>query len=369
MNCIYFGECGSCNNYIDDYKTQLNKKIKQNKEHFKQFYIKKIDIFSSQISRYRARAEFKIWHEKDEIFYAMHTLNHKGFVTIQECPQVSSHVYELMPKLLKLIKQYNIKTKLFSADFLSSSNADIVVSLLYHKKLDTLWERVAQKIAQELHINIIGRSKKQKIVIGRDYINETLHVQNKIYHFIQFENSFTQPNIKVNEKMIGWILQHAKDLNGDLLELYCGAGNFTIPLADIFDKILATEISKASINAAKENMRLNHVTNIEFLRMSSQELVQALDNVRVFRRMKDIDINNYNIKTVFIDPPRAGLDEQTCRFISRYDNILYISCNPTTLKRDLEILSKTYEVKQMALFDQFAYTTHVEMGAVLIKNR
>jgi tRNA (uracil-5-)-methyltransferase len=129
--------------------------------------------------------------------------------------------------------------------------------------------------------------------------------------------------------------------------------------------VLATEISKASINAAKENMVLNGITNIEFVRMSVEEFVDALDGGRVYNRMKHIDLKNYNIKTLFVDPPRAGIDEFSCNFISRYDTIIYISCNPETLKRDLEILSKTHKVEKMAIFDQFAYTHHLEMGVVL----
>jgi tRNA (uracil-5-)-methyltransferase len=155
--------------------------------------------------------------------------------------------------------------------------------------------------------------------------------------------------------------------SSDLLELYCGAGNFTIPFATLFNKVLATEISKSSINAAKTNMALNGVSNVEFVRMSVEEFVSALDGVREFRRMKDIDIKSYNIDSIFVDPPRSGMDEYSCRFSARYETIVYISCNPETLYRDLEILTQTHDVVSMALFDQFPYTHHVEMGVKLLK--
>jgi len=162
-------------------------------------------------------------------------------------------------------------------------------------------------------------------------------------------------------------MKHFSLAKGDLLELYCGAGNFTIPFAKIFNKVLATEISKSSINAAKTNMQLNSVENIEFVRMSVEEFVQALDGVREFRRMKDIDISSYNIKSIFVDPPRSGMDEESCRFASRHEHILYISCSPETLVRDLEILTLTHDIVDMAIFDQFPYTHHVEMGVKLIQ--
>ncbi|MCW8954660.1 MAG: tRNA (uridine(54)-C5)-methyltransferase TrmA [Sulfurimonas sp.] len=373
MDCKHFGECGACRIYENGYEYQLNQKLELNIERFKPFYSGKISVYESPEQNYRSRSEFKIWHAKcldtgngDIMRYAMNHIDKKGVVFIDECPQVSESISLLMPKLLKLITEKKMGFKLFGADFLSSSSGEIVVSLLYHRKLDEEWQAKAADIAGELGIYIIGRSRKQKVVIGQDYITESLKINDEIYKFKYIENSFTQPNSKVNEQMISWALNNSND-GGDLLELYCGAGNFTIPFAKKFDKVLATEISKSSINAAKANMILNDVHNIEFVRMSVEEFVQALDGVREFRRMNDININSYDIKSIFVDPPRSGMDEASCKFSSRYDNILYISCNPETLARDLAILSKTHVVENMALFDQFPYTHHVEMGVKLVK--
>jgi len=362
VKCKYFGKCGACVVYENDYDVQLEQKVKLNKERFKEFYSGDIDVFESPKLHYRLRSEFKLWHVEDEIFYAMNSIDKKGVVLIDECPQVSVHIASLMPKLLNAIKDKKIDFKMFGVDFLSSSNAEIVVSLIYHRKLDSVWQDKAREIAEELGIYIIGRSRKQKIVIGQDFITETLNINNEKYIFRHIENSFTQPNARVNEKMIEWAMKAYDGVRGDLLELYCGAGNFTIPHAKIFDKVLATEISKSSINAAKVNMQLNGVKNIEFVRMSVEEFRDALDDVREFRRMKEIDKNSYNINSVFVDPPRSGMDEDSCKFVARYDNIVYISCNPQTLKRDLKILCKTHKIEKMAIFDQFAYTHHVEMG-------
>ena len=367
MNCKYFGECGACVAYENGYESQLNNKAEINKQRFAAFYNSELSLFKSPSSHYRARSEFKIWHIGDEIHYAMNHIEKKGMVLVDECPQVNKHIESLMPKLLVKIKEKGIGFKLFGADFLSSSSGEIVVSLIYHRKLDSIWQEMAQDIAKELDIYIIGRSRKQKLVVGQDYVVETLNIDNATYRFKQIENSFTQPNPRVNEQMISWAMKSFSNIDGDLLELYCGAGNFTIPLSRKFNKVLATEISKSSINAAKSNMLLNNVKNIEFVRMSVEEFVEALDGVREFKRMSEIDINSYNIKSIFVDPPRSGMDIDSCKFASRYEHILYISCNPETLLRDLELLGKTHKVLDMALFDQFPYTHHVEMGVKLIK--
>ena len=367
MECKYFGECGACRLYSDGYDAQLHSKLQENQDRFKDYYNGEIEVFRSLQEHYRSRSEFKIWHVDDDIFYAMNHQEHKGVVLIDECPQVNKSIAELMPKLLKKIKEKKLGFKLFGSDFLSSSSGEIVVSLLYHRKLDQEWEEKAKEIAQELDIYIIGRSRKQKLIIGQDYVTESLLINDKIYRFDYIENSFTQPNPKVNEQMIMWAMNAFKDMRGDLLELYCGAGNFTIPFATIFDKVLATEISKSSINAAKRNMILNSINNIEFVRMSVEEFVSALDGVREFRRMKEIDISQYDLSSIFVDPPRSGMDEYSCKFATRHDTIVYISCNPLTLDRDLQTLTQTHDVVKMALFDQFPYTHHVEMGVKLVR--
>ena len=187
------------------------------------------------------------------------------------------------------------------------------------------------------------------------------------YIFKIYENSFSQPNNFVNRKMIEWVKKGVKKSNSDLLELYCGHGNFTIPLADNFRNILATEISKNSIKTANENVALNGIKNISFIRLSAEELSQALNKTREFKRLKEINLDFYDFSHVFVDPPRAGLDAQTLDLIQKYENIIYISCDKTTLKRDLQTLTKRYKIERFAIFDQFAYTKHIECGVFLKK--
>jgi len=366
MECKHFGACGSCRLHEGGYEAQHTKKTEAIVSLFDTLYSDTITPFFSPESHYRARAEFKIWHVGDEIHYAMNPVERGDkVVLIEECPMVIEPIETLMWPLLKSIKELEMGFKLFGLDFLSSSTGEIAISMLYHRRLDDAWKRQADALAKKHDIKVIGRSRKQKVVMGEDFVTESLDIDGKSYKFRHIENSFTQPNPRVNEKMVGWALEQFKGISGDLLELYCGAGNFTIPFATQFDKVLATEISKSSINAAKTNMRLNGVENIAFVRMSAEEFVQALDGVREFRRMREIDLKSYELTTIFVDPPRAGMDEASCAFASRFEHILYISCNPETLERDLRLLTKTHTIEAMATFDQFPYTGHMEMGVKL----
>ena len=119
------------------------------------------------------------------------------------------------------------------------------------------------------------------------------------------------------------------------------------------------------MRSAIENIEKNQRENIQLVRLSAEEVSQALSGVREFRRLANIDLDDYKFSTVFVDPPRAGIDDATLDFIKHFQNIIYISCNPETLKRDLDTLSSHFDVKKMALFDQFPYTEHRECGALL----
>ena len=151
----------------------------------------------------------------------------------------------------------------------------------------------------------------------------------------------------------------------DLLELYCGHGNFTIPLAAKFNCVLASEISKSSIANARINCELNGVCNAQFVRLSADELMSAFARQREFERLKGIDIFGYNFSHVLIDPPRAGLEPSVIDFIKNFQNLIYISCNPQTLFENLRSLCVTHEVCRFAIFDQFAHTSHIECGVLL----
>ncbi|MCT7561487.1 tRNA (uridine(54)-C5)-methyltransferase TrmA [Aliarcobacter butzleri] len=372
MNCNYFGICASCTLFDKTYEEQLNYKIQREKERFSNFTNIDFDIIKSNESNFRNRAEFRIWWEKGEnnkeiLSYAMNDFK-KNILKINSCEMVSHHIKELMPKLIdELQNDLELSFKLFAVEFLGSSTKDMLVTLIYHKKLEESWIQKAKEIEKRLNIKIIGRSKKQKLVLTNDYINETLNISNQNFFFAYEENGFTQPNTNVNIQMIEWVLENTKNSSKDLCELYCGGGNFTIPLSTKFRKVLATEISKTSIKSALRNCSLNKIESISFIRMSAEDFVQALNKVRAFNRLKDINLDDYEFDTIFMDPPRSGLDDTTRNLAKDFENIIYISCNPETLHRDLEELTKTHKIEKFALFDQFAFTNHIESGVILRK--
>jgi len=349
------------------YQHLLEKKVAKISDQFAQFNIPPLAVFASKESHFRMRAEFRVWHEGEHCFYAMFKKDDpKTPCKIDDFPIGSQYINTLMRELLAGINASDVlKKRLFQIEFLTSLSGEALVTMIYHRPLDEIWQNAGLTLQEKYGIDIIGRSKKQRLVLGRDHIIETLQVNEKTYLFQQIENSFTQPNAGVNQHMLSWALQHCADNAGDLLELYCGNGNFTSVLAQNFDKVLCTEISKTSVRSAQYNFALNAVDNVNVVRMSSEEFTSALNGEREYRRLRDIDLSSYNFSTIFVDPPRAGLDPETEKLISRFDNIIYISCNPDTLQHNLSSIFNSHKIDKMALFDQFPYTDHIECGAVL----
>ena len=322
--------------------------------------------FASPVEHYRLRAEFKIWHQGSTAHYAMTDPATKKPVFITHFPVANKAINTLMPPLLKAINTTDIlRKKCFQVEFLSTLNGDTLITLIYHKPLNEQWIAAITPVQEQLKVNIIGRSRKQKIVLNKDYVTETLNVHHNSYQYKQIEGGFTQPNGAVCEKMLTWAVDNSQNIGGDLLELYCGNGNFTIPLSTNFKRVIATEISKTSVNAAQDNLVNNQIDNVTIVRLSSEEFVQAMDKVRNFRRLSDVSLDNYCFTTVFVDPPRAGLTPATLSMVQRFQHIIYISCNQNTLMDNLEILCQTHTITSLAAFDQFPYTEHLELGVIL----
>ena len=351
------------------YTQQLDEKVARLRALLAPFDAPEPAVFDSPREHYRLRAEFRLWREDGQRHYAMFAPGEKHVpILIDSFPIASQRINELMPRL-KAAWQADaaLSTKLFQVEFLTTLDGDAMVTLCYHRPLDEHWQRAAEQLASDLGVSIIGRSKGKRVVIGRDYAVEALEVAGRTFRYRQPEGAFTQPNGTVNQKMLNWAYEALGPRDDDLLELYCGNGNFTLPLATQVRKVLATEISKTSVAAALHNLDDNGVDNVTLVRLSAEELTEALNEVRPFRRLQGIDLKAYDFGSVFVDPPRAGMDVDTCELTRRFDNILYISCNPETLAANIEQLHDTHRVAKCALFDQFPYTHHMESGVLLVR--
>ncbi|RUO63800.1 tRNA (uracil-5-)-methyltransferase [Pseudidiomarina planktonica] len=357
----------------EQYPEQLAQKEVRLSELLAPYYQQPLAVFPSPATHYRMRAEFRVWHEQDDLYYIMFDPDTKERIRIDEFIPGSELMNKLMPSLLAVIKDNPVlRRKLFQVDFLTTTSNQAVISMLYHRQLEDNWQEQATTLADQLKhatgasiVNIIGRAKKQKVSVGDEFVTETLTIHERDYYFEQVENSFTQPNAAINKAMVEWALAATESSNHDLLELYCGNGNFSLPMAQNFRKVLATEISKVSVASAQKNIELNKIDNVTMLRMSAEDFSAVMEGQKDSRRANEAQVSEFNCETVLVDPPRAGLDEGTLALVQRYQKIIYISCNPNTLVENIAALADTHRVTKAALFDQFPYTEHMEAGVVL----
>ena len=132
--------------------------------------------------------------------------------------------------------------------------------------------------------------------------------------------------------------------------------------------MFATEVVKSSIALLHENLARNNITNIIPARLNASECISALRAERAFFRLRDVDIGAFSFDCVLIDPPRSGVnDSAVLAFLREFATIVYISCNPTTLLRDMQSLSLilTHKIVHFGLFDQFPHTHHRECALIL----
>ncbi|MFN6263241.1 MAG: tRNA (uridine(54)-C5)-methyltransferase TrmA [Chromatiaceae bacterium] len=353
--------------YPTQYAQLLADKANDVRQLFSAFAMPQPQVFASAPQHYRCRAEFRVWHEGDDLYHIMFDPQTKTRHRIDYFPVAIKTIADFMPRLIEAIKRRPLlRNRLYQIDYLSGLSGELLVSLIYKKPVPVEWADEVQQLKAELStdhpLDFIGRARKQKILIDRDFITEQLQIEGRQLSYQQVENSFSQPNAAVNQQMLSWACQISKQLSGDLLELYCGNGNFSLALAPYFRQVVATELSKVSIKSAELNIRQNQINNVQVLAMSAEDVSAALAQGNA---LKHIDLTGLALNTILVDPPRAGLDPATVQLVSRFDDILYISCNPATLADNLQTLTQTHDVLQFAFFDQFPYTHHMESGVWL----
>ncbi|CAL5219364.1 g1183 [Coccomyxa viridis] len=365
------------------YGQQLSAKADRLRSKFADFSLPELEIFDSQTENYRMRTEFRIWHEGPDVFYIMFekplddASKPHVRVRVDQFPVGSKLINELMSTLMEEVKQHPtvLKEKLYQVNFHTTVSGQAMVTMIYHKKLDEAWTAAAQKLRKVLgacpsssqpSVHIVGRSRKQKIELDAGHVIETLNVDGKQLTYKQVEGAFSQPNGGMCEKMLKWAGRVTQGSNDhDMLELYCGNGNFTVALAPNFRKVVATELSKASVAAAEFNLAANDITNVSIGRLSAEDFTAAWHGKLESKRAEALNLKEHDLRTILVDPPRAGCDENTNQLLTEFDNIVYISCNPDTLHANLQRMKESHDIRNFALFDQFPYTEHIECGVYL----
>ncbi|MBR2112965.1 MAG: tRNA (uridine(54)-C5)-methyltransferase TrmA [Helicobacter sp.] len=398
MICPHFGICGGCRAYknydFNTYTTEIAERILGGESSAP-------IVFASPKKGFRARADFRFC-TYEGFYFATNAFGKNERTKITQCPILLEPIQILIKHIREILAPlsatHTLRCKLYGCSFLSTYKA-CVVTFIYHKCLDTTWQEeihtlkerlthIIQESYADFEIHIIGRSRGQKISFGSECIIDNFGIyldrdskdllEQRGINLTQCtiskkESLFSQPNPFINAKMLYFLLTALpqimpNSMQTDLVELYCGSGNFTIPLSQIFRRVFATEVVKDSIHTLQETIQSHNITNITLARLNAQESIAALCRQREFFRLKDVDLDSFDFGAILIDPPRSGVgDEAMLEFIARFRVIVYISCAPQTLCDDLRVLKRTHTIHTLALFEQFPYTHHIESICILTR--
>ena len=390
-----------------EYTTQLQEKTLQMKNDLSLSSNLEVETFTSPSKYFRNRVKFGMvgGNEEDsngvEVSYR-YVMWEYGAPTVEvrsfpiACYLINQAMYHLREYFNSYIEVTDPLSQVKSVNFLSTTTKQtLVITLIYEKKLDeTGWLRQGEKLRGYLvdtlgitGISIIAKARKQKVTIGTGCVIEKFELRNgRQVIYKQVEDGFSNPNGHVNRHSLNWLcsvvgeidfqltsalssseIQHDHQ-HYDLLELYCGNGNHTVAMSAFAKRVVAVELNKSLCETAVENLKLNAIDNVKIVHCDSAKFCNKILREKKFVDKDDKGSNiDYNFSTVLVDPPRAGLDDNTRALVAGFRDIIYISCNPVALKRDLTELLKEHEIKKFAVFDHFAYTHHLECGCYLSK--
>ena len=378
-DCATYKRCGGCNLRHIDYEETLN--IKQNTV---QNLVNKtlnnkikveMTVGMGNPYNYRNKAQYPVGFDKSgEPVMGVYAKRTHEIIPMRNC-MIQNPVSE---KIANVVLGFFIKNNI---PIYNEKNGEgllrhivikvgiktheiMCILVLNKKELKKEKELIKVLIREFPEIKTIVKNynmKNTNVILGNE--NEVIYGDGYIYDelgdytFKISPLSFYQINPIQTEALYNIAIEMADLKKTDtLFDLYCGIGTIGIFASPYVNKVYGIEIVKQAIEDAKENANINNIRNIEFF---------AGDVEKVFENV----LKEHNVKpdVIFVDPPRKGLDKHTIENILNIkpEKIVYISCNPASLVRDLKLLEESYEIKKIQPVDMFPFTSSVECVTVL----
>lgn len=340
--CPYYNICGGCHIMHMAYEKQLTWKHKKVEEILNKFIDSALDfkiqpIISCDPFHYRNKVTFQV---QKKIGYYEKESNH--IVPIVHCELVDTKINFL----LTLIEKMNVEN--CSQIIIRASKNTEQTMVIFIVKGNINEQSIIEQLSPYV-TSIYVKGKKLECIYGKPTIQEKLGN----FTFEISPDSFFQVNTNQAKKLYDVILRYANLKKEDcVLDLYCGTGTIGIYLSSYCHKVLGVEVNSQAVLDAARNQKLNEVHNIEFI---------CGDVSRIVDQIKE----KYSV--VIVDPPRSGLDSKTISILKKWKvkRIVYVSCDPITLARDLNQLKEIYQIEELTPVDMFPNTYHVECVCVL----
>lgn len=375
MTCIHFGTCGGCKHQNISYEEELAQKQAFVETLFLNHSISPI-IACASPWEYRNKMEFSFSQSRAGLRFGGLMAKRGKVVNLEECKLCPPWFISALDATRKWWEKSNLDAYFPPKDIGHLRNLTLRTGFRTGEKMAFL--TVSGHLFEEVHLEtfvqallscekfdsillrrqIAVRGKptvfEERLLYGKNHIHERLHnAKGEPFHFKIRASSFFQPNTFQAEKLIQKALSLAEIEGINLLyDLFAGTATFGIMASKLVKNVLAIEINPDSVEDAKENLRLNNITNLDLILGDVGALCPQGEKV----------------ECVILDPPRAGLSQEALSHLKRLNpqKILYVSCNPVTQARDvLELLAYGYKIKAIQPVDQFPRTPHVENIVVM----
>lgn len=356
--CPLFGVCGGCHLQHMNYPSQVEWKQRVFEQTLKRIggvVPERCDspAPSPDVYAYRCRASFHV----DGRRWGFYAAGSRRVVDVDYCPVLDGAVNAVFKSVRERLSGRS--GELYAVDIAASGDGRAVAAFYTsgYRGFDWAGELKGVEGLKGFEVwHSPSKKGKGRRIIAED--DSTLTYGANVLRFEAGVSVFTQANRSLNPALIDRVIEYA-GLTGreKAVDLFCGAGNLTLPLAAGCAHVTGVEENGAAIDFARKNARLNSIENIRFIRSGSLEWARE--------RIKSLE--KEGIDVVILDPPRGG-DPDLAKAMSglRPDKIIYVSCDPSTLARDISFLTGSgYGLFRAGLFDMFPQTYHIECIAGL----
>ncbi|MCM8814299.1 MAG: 23S rRNA (uracil(1939)-C(5))-methyltransferase RlmD [Candidatus Omnitrophica bacterium] len=317
-----------------------------------------IDIISRpspEMWQYRNKLQVHLLHHDGQCVPAYHVPGtHDQFAPIERCALAAAPLNALVTQAAALLTAKQESSVLQLTARHSRSQDKLLLGLQGENAAASAnVHAIAAELARQFPISGIiyqsARTSRGTVLAGTNQLEEV--VNGKCFGF--GIDSFFQINIPLLEQLARDLQATLGNNPGSLLDLYAGVGTFGILLAAVCRSVTAVEVSPEDMAFLQNNIQANHLSHINLRPGSAEHWAQSL-----LKQAPDIAL---------VDPPRRGLDERICGALNKYppQRLVYISCDPATLLRDLKLLSEKFLIRQVFWYDFFPQTPHIETMAIL----
>lgn len=333
VKCPYFYKCGGCVLQSISYDNTINFKLNKVLNLFNKYNLSITPEIIKNSNDYNYRNKIKLVVVDGKIGY--YEVNSHTLVEINECIIASRAINKVIPSL----KNINI----INGSIIIRSNQleEILIVIETNDKIDIDIDKLKE------NIKLIGIVINNEIFYGKDYLIECI---NDLYYKISYD-SFFQINPYVASKLFNIVKENIDDAD-TVLDLYCGVGTLSLNASLKVKEVIGVEIVENAILNAIYNAKINKCNNVKFILNDVQDAVGKI---------------NKKFDKIVIDPPRSGLTKKTIDIILDIcpKKIIYVSCDPNTLVRDILLLKDKYSIEKSYILDMFSYSYHVESIVIL----